>query len=183
MNENDNLTDATLSDAAHVTAADGQAAVAPALTLAELNSTLGKAFKDVPTALKALQETQSWVGKKIDAAAPAPDNTLKTEIDSLKTEVFYASHPELKGHESMLKALGSNPAEAYETEAFKNYLEKAQVADSVTNSKSVVSSNARLSQVKTVMDEAVAITNARGSTNEDSALVFARAINQQNNQG
>lgn len=180
MNENDNLTDTTLSDAPQLSTADGNAAVAPALSLAELNSTLGKQFKDVPTALKALKDTQSYVGKKV-AVEPAPDNTLKSEIDSLKTEVFYASHPELKGHESMLKALGSNPAEAYESDAFKTYLEKATVADSVNNSKSVVSSNARLSQVKTVSEEAVAVSNARGTTNEDTALVFARAINQQNN--
>lgn len=181
MNENDNLTDNTLTGDAQLTSADGGAAVAPALSLAELNSTLGKDFKDVPTALKALKDTQSYVGKKVVAAEPAPDNTLKSEIDSLKTEVFYASHPELKGHESMLKALGSTPAEAYESDAFKTYLEKATVADSVNNSKSVVSSNARLSQVKTVSEEAVAVSNARGTTNEDTALVFARAINQQNN--
>ena len=183
MNENDNLTDTTLSDAAHVTAADGNAAVAPALTLAELNSTLGKDFKDVPTALKALKDTQSYVGKKIVADTPAPDNSLKSEVDSLKEQVFYANHPELKGHEQIIKAMGSNPAEVVGSDAFKTYFEKAKVADEVTNSKSVLSSNARLSQVQTVLTEAVAVTNARGSTNEDSALVFARAINAQNNQG
>jgi len=183
MNENDNLTDTTLSDAAHVTAADGNAAVAPALTLAELNSTLGKDFKDVPTALKALADTQSYVGKKMAAVNPAPDNNLKSELDSLKSEVFYASNPQYKGHEAIINAMGSNPSEVVNNEAFKTYFEKAKVADEVTNSKSVLSSNARLSQVQTVLTEAVAVTNARGSTNEDSALVFARAINAQNNQG
>lgn len=181
MQENDNLTDTTLPDAAHVTAPDGTAAVAPALSLAELNSTLGKNFKDVPTALKALQDTQSFVGKKIDAVAPAPDNTLKSEVDSLKTQVFYSSNPQYKGHETIINAMGSNPSEVVNGEAFKTYFEKAQVADQVTNSRSVVNSNNRLSQVKTVFDEGVAVANARGTTQEDVALVFARDINRANN--
>ena len=183
MNENDNLTDTTVPDAAHVTAAEGNAAVAPALTLAELNSTLGKEFKDVPTALKALKDTQSYVGKKIDAVAPAPDNTLKLEVDSLKEQVFYASHPEYKGHEDIIKAMGSNPADVVEMPAFKNVFEKVKVADEVTNNKSVLSSNSRISQVQTVVDQAISTANARGTTQEDTALVFARAINEHNNQG
>lgn len=181
--ENNNLTDDSQLDATHVDAAGEQSAVADTLSLAEINSTLGKDFKDKATALKSLRDTQSYVGKKIDAVTPAPvvDNTLKSEVDSLKKQVFYASHPELKGHETMLEALGSNPAEAYQSDAFKSYLEKAKVADEVANQKSVVSSNSRLSQTKTVIDEGVSMANARGTTGEDVATVFARAINQSNN--
>lgn len=181
--ENNNLTDDSQLAATHVDAGGEQSAVADTLSLAEINSTLGKDFKDKATALKSLRDTQSYVGKKIDAVSPAPviDNALKSEVDSLKKEVFYASHPELKGHETMLNALGSNPAEAYQSDAFKSYLEKAKVADEVAQTKSVVSSNSRLSQTKTIMDEGVNMANARGSTGEDTALVFARAINEANN--
>lgn len=181
--EQENLTDTTLPDAAHVTAASGDAAVSETLSLAELNSTLGKDFKDKGTALKALRDTQSYVGKKLDAVAPAPNTALESEVNKLKEEVFYASHPELKGHEDIIKAMGSNPAEVVGTEVFKKYLEKANVADEVAQTKSVVSSNNRISQVKSIVEEAIGVTNSRGSTNEDTALIFARAINEQNNQG
>lgn len=183
MNDNqDNLTDKTLVDGAQLTSPNGGAAVDESLSLAELNSTLGKTFKDKPTALAALKETQSWVGKKIDAAAPAPDTSLKVEVDSLKEQVFYANHPELKGHEDIIKAMGSNPAEVTESEAFKKYLGKATVADEVAQTKSVVSSNARISQVQSVRESAINVANARGTTGEDVALVFASQINAENNQ-
>lgn len=183
MNEDNTLPDNTLADGAQLTPADGGAAAVPALSLAEINQTLGRNYKDTATALAALKETQSFVGKKIAAAEPAPDSALQSKVSSLETQVFYASNPQFKGHESVINAMGSNPAEVVGGDAFKTYFEKATIADEVTNSKSVVSSNARLSQVKTVSDEAVAISNARGTTNEDTALVFARAINQGNNQG
>lgn len=185
MNDNqDNLTDKTLVDGAQLTPANGGAAVDESLSLAELNSTLGKTFKDKPTALAALKETQSWVGKKIDAVTPAPDTSaLRLEIDSLKEQTFYATHPELKGHEDIIKAMGSNPAEVVEGEAFKKYFEKANVADEVAQTKSVVSSNARISQVQSVRDSAINVANSRGTTGEDVALVFASQINAENNQG
>lgn len=183
MNEENNLTDNSQPAATHVDAGGDTTAVAPALTLAELNQTLGKDFKDTATALKSLKDTQSYVGQKVVAANPAPDSALQSKVSSLETQVFYASNPQFKGHESIINAMGTNPSEVVNGDAFKTYFDKAKVADEVTNSKSVVSSNARLSQVKTVSDEAVAISNARGATNEDTALVFARAINQGNNQG
>lgn len=182
MTESNNLTDNSQPAAPHVDAGGDTTAVAPALTLAELNQTLGKDFKDTATALKSLKDTQSYVGQKA-AANPAPDSALQSKVSSLETQVFYASNPQYKGHEAIINAMGANPSEVVNNDAFKTYFEKAKVADEVTNSKSVVSSNARLSQVKTVSDEAVAISNARGATNEDTALVFAKAINQQNNQG
>lgn len=181
MNESNNLTENTVPDAAHVTAAEGGAAVAPALSLAEINQTLGKDFKDTATALKALKDTQSYVGQKIAAAAPAPDSALESKVSSLESQVFYASNPQYRGHESIINAMGTNPAEVVGGDAFKTYFEKAKVADEVQNSKSVVSSNARLSQATGVLEQAINVANARGTTGEDVALVFARSINQTNN--
>lgn len=180
--ENETINEETQPAAAHVDAGDGTASVSDGLSLAELNKTLGKNFKDKETALRSLAETNSYVGKKIAAVEPAPiDHSLKLEVDSLKEQVFYASHPEYQGHESIIKAMGSNPAEVVDGAAFKTYFEKAKVADEVAQTKSVVSSNSRLSQTKTVIDEGVNMANARGSTGEDIALVFARAINESNN--
>jgi hypothetical protein len=185
MNENqENLTDKTVPDDAHVTSAEGGAAVSNALSLAELNQTLGKDFKDKETALKALKDTQSYVGKKIAAVSPAPavDPNLASKVQTLETQVFYANNPEFKGHEAIINAMGTNPAEVVGSDAFKTYFEKAKVADEVANNKSIVSSNSRLSQAKSVTEQAIQVTNARGSTNEDTALVFASAINAANNE-
>lgn len=182
----------TLADGSQLNPADGGGTVeSPALTLAELNKHLGSDFKDPSTALKSLKDTKDFVGKrKEDIAAEvkaglqqnAPTD-LTSKVQSLEKEVFYASNPEYKGHEAIINAMGQNPADVTKSDAFKTYFEKAKVADEVVQNRSVVASNNRLSQTKTVLDEAVAVTNARGSTNEDSALVFARAINSQNNQG
>lgn len=174
-----NPTDPTLPDDAQLTSADGGAAVAETLSLAELNSLLGKDFKDKATALKSVKDTYSYVGKKADAVAPAqatPD--LEAKVSSLETQVFYANNPEYKGHESIIKAMGANPAEVVESEAFKTYFGKAKVADEVEKTKSVVHSNSRLAQQQNHTETAVKAANA-GRT--DVMLdTLARAINEEN---
>lgn len=189
----ENLSTETLADASRTSAADGGVTVeSPALTLAELNKQLGSDFKDPSTALKALKDTKDFVGKrKEDIAAEvkaslqqtASDPALASKVQSLETQVFYANNPQYKGHESIINAMGTNPAEVTAGDAFKTYFEKAKVADEVAQTKSVVSTNNRLSQSKTVIDTAINVANARGTTGEDTALVFAREINSQNNQG
>lgn len=180
----------TLVGDAQLTSSNGGGTVeSPAVTLAELNKHLGSDFKDPSTALKALKDTKDFVGKRKEDIAAEVRSTLSpqtastdltSKVQSLETQVFYANNPQYKGHEAIINAMGSVPADVVGGEAFKSYFEKAKVADEVAQNRSVVSSNARLSQVKTVNEEAVAITNSRGSTNEDTALVFARAINSQN---
>jgi len=190
---NENLSQETLAGDAQLTSADGGGTVeSPALTLAELNKHLGADFKDASTALKALKDTKDFVGKRKEDIANElratvvsnpSDVASKSDVQALKNELFYSQNPQYKGHEALLNSISSNPADAVNNPSFKSLFEKAQVADAVANSKSVVSSNNRLSQVKSVMEQAVAVTNSRGSTNEDTALIFASAINQGNNQG
>lgn len=180
----------TLAGDAHVTSSDGVGTVqSPALRLDELNKLLGSDFKDTETALKALKDTKDFVGKrKEDIAAEVKaglqqnasnNSALESKVQSLETAVFYANRPDLRGHEAIINAMGSNPARVVESEAFKTYFEKAKVADEVAQSKSVVSSNARISQSKSIVDEAVLVANARGTTMEDVATVMARAINEE----
>lgn len=179
MDENQsNLPDQSLPGAAQLTATGGAAAVDETLSLAELNQLLGKNYKDKTTALSAVKETYSFVGRKIDAANPAPtpaDPNLASEVQSLKVRAFYAENPDYKGHEDIIKAMGSDPLEVVKTNAFKTYFEKAKVADQVTKAKSVVSSNSRLGQSSSVMDDAVKVANATGST-ERTADVLAKGI-------
>lgn len=159
----------------------------PAITLAELNKHLGSDFKDPQTALKGLKDTKDYVGKRredivAEVSSANVDDSLKSEVQSLKRDVFYSQNPQYKGYESLIEKLASNPADAVRLPEFTNVFEKVKVADEVANNKSVVSSNSRLSQTKTVIDEAVMVANARGTTNEDVATVLAKAINEGNNQ-
>lgn len=185
----DNDTSDTLVDGAQLTPANGGENVDTALTLNELNSFLGRNFKDKDSALNALKETQNFVGKRKEDIAdevrktltPAVDtaasSSLEQKLSSLEKQLYFSQHPELKGYEAIIEKMGSNPAEVVESAEFKTVFEKGTVADTVAQQRSVAPSNSRLAQVKSVTDEAVLIANARGSTNEDVALSLARGIN------
>lgn len=198
MSSQDNSTDNSLTDAAHVTAADGGAAVAsPAsLTLADLNTTLGKDFKDLPSALKALKDTQSYVGKKKEdivaealqeltvranpTTQPATgDGASKADIQSLKDELFYTQNPQYKDYRGLISKMGQNPAEIVDSPEFKGVYDKAKAADDEAQKRSVVSSSSRVAQDTSVLESAVTIANARGSSIDDVALALASSINKQ----
>lgn len=177
MDESNNLTDETLTGANQLDASAGGAAVDNSLSLADLKLHLGKDFKDKSTALAALKETQSYVGRKIDAANPAPavDDTLKAKVQSLEDEVFYSQNPQYKDMRGLITKMGGNPSEAVGTPEFQAVFEKAKVADEVTSKKSVVNSNARIGQVPQVMDEAVQVANTTKSIDR-TADVLAKGI-------
>jgi len=187
----ENLSPEPLADGAVNTPADGAGTVeSSALTLAELNKHLGSDFKDTATALKALKDTKDFVGKRKDdivaevlktTSSANVDESLKSDVQSLKRDLFFSQNPQYKGYESLIEKLGGNPADVVKMPEFTGMFEKVQKADEVVSSKSVVSSNARLSEVKTVIDEAITTANARGTTQEDVALVFAKQFNQDMN--
>jgi hypothetical protein len=179
-NDPNNNPSPTVPDGAQLTPAVGGENVVDTLSLAELNQHLGTNYKDKPTALAALKETKSYVGKKIDAANPAPvaDPALAAQVQSLEEQVFFATNPQYKGHETVIAAMrnGKPLSEVVQSEAFKTYFGKAEVADKVAQTKSVVASNSRLGADKSITDEARTIANAQGSSTSDVAGVFAKAI-------
>lgn len=183
----ENLSPEPLVGGAHVESANGGGTVeSPALTLVDLNKHLGSDFKDVPTALKALKDTKDFVGKRkqdIVAEVTPANDSLTSEVQSLKRDMFFSNNPQYKGYENLITKLGSDPAEVVRMTEFTNVFEKAKSADEIAQNKSVVSSNARLSQSKSITDEAIAVANSRGTTGEDVATVLARAINIGNNEG
>lgn len=194
MSNQDNPND-PVPDEPHVSSPDGEPSVdSSTLTLSELNQYLGKDFKDKESALKSLKDTASFVGKRkedIEASVRASlaaesatkpavtDPKVLEELSSVKNQLFYSDHPEYKGYADIIAKMGSNPAEVVESAEFKKVFEKGKAADEAEKTKSVVSSNARLGTPQTVMDEAVKTANARGATQEDVALVFARGINEE----
>lgn len=175
MDNQTNLTEDTVTGANQLDASEGSAAVDNTLSLAELNQYLGKDFKDKSTALKALKDTQSFVGKKIDAANPAPvqsvDTTLLSEVQQLKENLFYTENPQYKDMRGLIQKMGGNPSEVVASDEFKNLFEKVKVADEATSKKSVVSSNSRLGSVSTYAEDAVKVANATHSANDVSAIL------------
>lgn len=193
MNTEDNLTPDTLSDAAHVEAADGGEAVDPAaFSLTELNTILGKDFKDKEAALKAVKDTFAFVGKRREdieaevrgALQPTEDKSStpdtshfaeKSAVQQLNERLFYAENPQYKGYENIIRKMGSDPAEVVASDEFQTIFEKVKTADEVGKQKSVVSSSPRLAQAKSVVDSAVELANTQATTDEVAAAL-ARGI-------
>lgn len=183
----ENLSAETLVGEPQLSTSNGGATVeSSTLSLADLNKHLGSDFKDSQTALKALKDTKDFVGKRKEdivaevKASTNVDNSLKSDVQALRRDLFFSQNPQYKGLEAVIEKFGNDPAEAVKNPEFASVYEKVKVADEVVNNKSVVSSNSRLSQTKTVIDEAVTVANARGTTNEDVATVLARGINEAN---
>lgn len=167
----------------------GGTVVKPALTLEEINATLGSTFKDSDSALKALKDTQSYVGKRKEdivnevkaTIAPPADVASKADVQALHNELFYSQNPQYKPYESMISKLGADPAAVVQLPEVKDVLDKAQKADQVAGTQSVIQSNQRLAQpAEPVIEQMVKVANARGTTNEDVAMIAAEAINKQN---
>lgn len=191
----DNLTGSTLTDASRTSAAAGETAVdSSTLSLTELNQYLGKDFKDTATALKALKDTQSFVGKReadieagvrarlaadVSTAVPTEEmNALKSQVRSLTEQTFYANNPQYKGYEALIRSMGADPAEVVGNEVFKDIFAKGQVADQVAQTKSVVSSSGRVASNTNATQEAVRVANA-GRSGADVADVLARSIREE----
>jgi hypothetical protein len=176
-----------LADGAQLTPADGTGAVdANTLTLAEMNSVLGKDFKDKESALKAVKETFNFVGKRredieaeVRAALPAQnsDSVSKSEFKTLQDDLFYTNNPQYQAHRNLISKMGGSPAEVVASSEFKAVFDRMKVADEADASKSIVTSNSRLASTKTNTDRAIEIANASGSSTEDVALALAASMN------
>lgn len=121
-----------------------------------LSKTLGKEFKDDESALKAVKDTFSFVGKKKeDFLKEVQDNLggedLKNQVTSLQKQVeesnFYSEHPELKPYKDIISKMSDSPRKVMEDGSLKELLDKAIEHDKAQNSKSVLESNSRIGGV------------------------------------
>ncbi len=132
--------------------------VSDSIKLEDLNSLLGKEFKDVESAKKSLKDTQSFVGKKIEQ--PAVDPTLESRMDTLQSQLndsnFYRDNPQYNNKETidLIAGLGGDPKDVVEKDVFKNVFEKTSAYDKSQESKSVLHNNSRLKQASNKMDDA-----------------------------
>ncbi len=151
---------------------DGNANVADSnnLSLKELNALLGKDFKDKTTALNSLKETQNYAAQN---ATKVADLTKKLETSStdsqriaqIETELFYSNNPQYKPYRETISAMGTNPAEIVQKDAFKKIFTDLSEFEKTKSAKSVLESNPRIGQAKTKRDESRDL-EARGKHSE-----------------
>lgn len=164
MYEEENITSDTLADESQLNSAAVDEAVsqpkapADALSLSELNSILGKDFKDIETAKKSVKDTYSYVGKKReDIISEISGNTesLSKEVKEIKENSFYRDHPEFAEHRALIAKIGGNPEEVVSTPEFKSIFEKADGYNKLQSQRSVLVSNPRLASSKDNLSKAM----------------------------
>ena len=160
--------------------------VGETLDLEAINKTLGKDFKDLPTALESFKEAQAKIAsqgeelKELKKADVKPDPTEVERLDNLESQLnesnFYRENTQYDNKETreLIEAIGGDPKEVIETDVFKNTFEKTSAYDKSQESKSVLHNSSRLKQVSTRMDDAKTAMdkadNAASSGNITEAL-------------
>jgi hypothetical protein len=120
------------------------------MSLSEINSHLGKNFADKETALKALKDTFSYVGRKTepdDELIKAKGYLTRAELEN---ELFFRDNPGHAANKEILSAIasakGTTLAEAAKTESYKKLFEGASEFEKTQSLKSVLSPSPRLQQ-------------------------------------
>lgn len=177
MEEQENTTlDSQPEAQTNVGAADDKGAVSQpsdTLSLGELNTLLGKDFKDKETAFKSLKDTQSFVGKrKEDIAREVSGDTatLSNELKAIREDLFYKDNPQFAEHRGLISKLGGNPGEAVNTPEFKALFDKADGFNKSQNLKSVLVSNSRLASSR---DNLTKASEALQTGNQSEAEALA----------
>jgi hypothetical protein len=194
MNDEENITLESLSDESQLNSADDNRTVgnvahegnasAEELTLGELNSRLGKDFKDKETALKALKDTFSFVGKRKEdiekeVLARVSNNqsteSITKELAEMRKERFFDKNPDLAPFRQAYEKVGGSPEEFFNSEAFKPLIEKAKGYDESQKLRTVLESNPRLASSKDSLTKANDLKKA-GGRQEDYETLVARAV-------
>lgn len=169
MNNQDNQSD-SFADENEFGSPDGSGNVADSkLSLEDINTLLGRKYPDIETARKGLKSTYSMVGKvgqlekDLETLKKSGEsNSANTEkIKQIETELFYSNNPQYKPYKDTISAMGGNPAEVVEKEAFKKLFTDLSEFEKTKNAKSVLESNPRIGQAKTRIEEAKDL-NIRG---------------------
>lgn len=149
------------------------------LSLDELNGTLGKQFKDKESAIKAIKDTFSYVGKKVDQVEAELKNNGFISKRELEEIMFYRDNAEFAANKDIIDAyatkFGISPAEAVKSSALSGLLAKASKADAYENNQSVIESNPRLVATKSNLDKAKDLAFKKGGSDQMQSLV-AKAV-------
>lgn len=149
------------------------------LSLDELNETLGKQFKDKDSAIKAIKDTFSYVGKKVEQVESELKNNGFISKRELEEIMFYRDNPEFGANKDIIDAyatkFGISPAEAVKSSALSGLLAKARQADTYESNQSVIESNPRLVATKSNLDKAKDMAFKKGASDQVQSLV-AKAV-------
>jgi len=161
--EEENITSETLSEDLDVESADGDEAVENVTpkegsSIAQtLSDVLGKEFKDDDSALKAVKDTFSYVGKKEEAirkevaeelTAKQAVDAVSGEVKALSKELFYSKNPQYEPMRKVIEKMGANPSEVVATEEFKTVFDKVKGYEDLQATKNVLESNPRIGQAR-----------------------------------
>lgn len=132
-----------------------------ALSLDELNKYLGKNYPNKESALKSLKDTFSYVGKKKESVVKeAFDENKFISREQYEEDMFFSRNPEYTTPEmkeiikSMAKADGIRPSDVVEKDSFKKVFGAVKGYSESQNLKSVLETNPRIAQTKSLMKEA-----------------------------
>lgn len=151
------------------------------LTLEEINSLTGRDYKDKATALKAIKDTYSMVGKagkvvsdnqKLKEQLQEKDSKLE-EIRQIKDTLFYSENPQYKPFKDTISAMGNDPARVVELDAFKKIFTDLSEYEKTKKAKSVLESNPRIGQAKTKLEEAKDLNSKGLHSNATDVAVAA----------
>lgn len=189
----DNITDGGLSDASQLNAADPATAVGngaqvtgDTMTLAEINQHLGKQFTNKESALKALSDTFSYVGKKKDDIAAeirtqisqdTRADSIAKELEEMRKERFFDKNPSYAepSVRKLIDSIGGNPSDVVNTPEFKSIFEKIEGYDKTQKLRTVLESNPRLSSSKDNLTKA-AEAKRSGAPSADVEQLAVNAI-------
>jgi len=166
------------TDATSNTSSQQQKETVAALSLEELNKLTGKNFTTKDSALKAISDTFSYVGKKKETVAEELKTTgeyiSKSELD---TEFFYKENKEASANRKIIDAFATankiSARQAAESPELSSLLQKAKGYDDSQSVKSVIETNPRLASVKSGTDTVkTMVTNG----NRDAAALEAAKI-------
>lgn len=149
---------------------EGEKANLDAISLADLNATLGKNFTSKEAALKSLKDTQSFVGKKVEPAPATQQFDASQFVSKAEFEenLFFANNKEYDTPEArtLLKGLrgeGQSLNEVANSDGFKSVYGKIKVADDLAKSKTVLEPNSRMGKATTKIGEAEELAS-KGNT-------------------
>lgn len=192
--EEENITSDSLVDESQLNSAtedetvgnvdQGSASNNEAITLAEINSHLGKNFKDKDTALKSFKDTLSYVGKKKDDIANEIKSQMSSdkktaelsrELKEIRKDLFFRDNPQYAPYRATIDKLGSDPSIVVNSEEFKPLFEKASGYDESQKLKTVLESSPRIAFSRDSLQKAKEMRNSGASIDDVSTLV-ARAV-------
>lgn len=184
------ITQNPLPDDVHVASADGAGAGGSAATqdfvirASDLKQALGKDFKDGETALKALKDTFSYVGKagqiekeyqelksKAGSVTSTPvDGELAQQVKEMREDLWFEKNPQYKSVRPIIKKMGNDPHSVVESPEFKEFFPKVQGYEETQKLKTVLESNPRLASSSDKITKAREIANKRGRQGEAGEL-------------